>query len=437
MKKSMIAIAALTAASGAFAQSSVTMYGVAEAVIDLGWKQTTDTSKETFNAAGVITSTSKTTASNKDAFRVQDGNSQGTGTSRIGWRGTEDLGGGFKANFQLEMGLRIDDGAAPGTTGVNSGSSGGTGLFGRNAWVGLSGGFGDIRLGRQRIGSYDIQGEGYAAGSNGLYDSASQVVPGIVGQRFNNAVKYISPNLGGVTGIVTIRAPEGGSGTSTTGPNAPNAVPVYATAETKNKVGWDVGLTYANGPLYLGVAYGKTNATSATNNGQSGPTPANVISGGTEPAKGYTLSANYNFGMIRPYFNYTRVNTVVDSFTKTGALLASTSTETTNKAWTLGARVPFGPLTLIAGYASGRSDVVGGTVTANVVSSRVAGDVPHKAFQFGAQYALSKRTLLEANLGARKRSSVTRTTAVPAGTGTIDIAVLKESALSVGIKHSF
>jgi predicted porin len=440
MKKSIIAIAALAAATGALAQSSVTMYGVAESVIDIGWKRTTDTRKETFNAAGVVAVGAATAnVTDKAAFRVQDGNSQGTGTSRLGWRGAEDLGGGLKATFNLEMGLRLDDGDfAAGTNGggnlnaANLGNSGGSGgsLFGRNAWVGVSGGFGEVRLGRQRLGTYDFQGDGYAQAGNGLYEAAAIVVPGIAGQRFSNSVKYLSPNFGGAIAVLTIRAPEGNSSTSTGGP-------INATTDTSNKVAWDLGLRYANGPVVVSTGYAKTNRTSGANNGQPGPTPANITSGTSDPTKGFFVSANYDFGVVKPFFNYTKTNTVVDSFTKTGALLASTSAETVNKAWTVGVRVPFGATTLIAGYASGRAETAGTTVTANAVSSKEARDVPQKAFAIGAQYALSKRTMLEANYGLLKRTDTKRVTAVPAGTGSIDNISFKESALSMGVKHSF
>jgi predicted porin len=434
MKKSIIAIAALAATTGAFAQSSVTMYGVAEAVIDMGWKRTTDTRKDTFNAAGVVTvGTGTANVTDKAAFRVQDGNSQGTGTSRLGWRGTEDLGGGLKATFNIEMGLRLDDGCTTDEVstcaGGGSGNSGGN-MFGRNAWVGVSGGFGEVRLGRQRLGTYDFQGDGYAQGGNGLYEVASTVVPGIAGQRFSNSIKYLSPNFGGVTAVFTVRAPEGSGNTSTGGT-------VNATTNTSNKVDWDLGLRYANGPVVVSTGYAKTNKTTAADNGQPGPTPAKVTSSTSNPTKGFFFSANYDFGVVKPYFNYTKTNATLASLTQTGASLASTSSETVNKAWTVGVRVPLGATTLIAAYAKGKADTTGTTVAANLVSSREARDVPQKAFAVGAQYALSKRTMLEANYGLLKRTDTKRVTAVPAGTGTIDNISFKESALSMGVKHSF
>ncbi len=138
MKKSLIALAAL-AATGAFAQSSVTLYGRAEAGVDLAYRSTTTGSvfaaPVLAGVAGPATTTATGGSTSKPGFRVQDGNNQGLGSSRFGMRGTEDLGGGLKANFVMEAGLNLDDGST---------GNGGGNFFSRSAWVGLSGGFGEV-----------------------------------------------------------------------------------------------------------------------------------------------------------------------------------------------------------------------------------------------------------------------------------------------------
>ena len=142
MKKSLIALAAL-AATSAFAQSSVTLYGIVEATVDVGYNrkvesvqttsavnangtanigQTAAFTAPTLNAAtgqltlGAAVNTGNTVVRNeqKNGMRVQDGSDQGTGTTRVGFRGTEDLGGGMKANFLMEMGIRVQDSAQVG-----------------------------------------------------------------------------------------------------------------------------------------------------------------------------------------------------------------------------------------------------------------------------------------------------------------------------------
>jgi predicted porin len=458
MKKTLVALAAL-AATGAFAQSSVTLYGVAEATVDMGYKKTVDTRTDTFTPAGVTAGLATGNSTAKSAFRVQDGNSQGVGTSRLGWRGTEDLGAGLKANFQLEMGLRIDDGCTTNETSTcasgGSGNSGGN-TFGRNAWVGASGGFGEVRLGRQVLGSFGVQANSWVAGSSsGLYEvgaassggmtagllsgaNTGGTAPTMGGVRFANAIKYLTPNIGGFSGTVSLRAPEGNSTT-----NSGTATP--ATSETKNKMGLDLSAEYANGPLYLGLGYNKTNTTTAANTALGAGT--NVASATSGPTKAFTLGASYNLGVVQPFFNYTKQTADTSTATNNGGPtillptviptgLSSTVGTTTDKAWSLGLKAPFGPVTLITSYGKAKITSNANIVTSNVAAGTTAGDGKKSAFQIGAQYALSKRTLLEANYGFYKLENAAVTTNV-ANSGTIVNSNVKESALNVGLRHTF
>ena len=116
MKRSLLSLAVLgTYVSMASAQTSVSIYGIADAGI--GYRDS--------GAAG-----------NAKSWRLDSGQQSG---SRIGFRGTEDLGSGMSATCVLENGYSIDDG--------NLGQSGR--LFGRQAFVGLNGGFGSLKFGRQ------------------------------------------------------------------------------------------------------------------------------------------------------------------------------------------------------------------------------------------------------------------------------------------------
>lgn len=122
MKKQIIASGLLVLVSGtSFAQNNVTLYGI----VDLGLRYG--------NAA----------TSNDNTLSVGSGQQR---ASRLGFRGTEDLGGGLSASFQLESGFNADDG----TLGY------GNRLFGRQSWVGLNGDFGSIRFGRQTTAIYDV-----------------------------------------------------------------------------------------------------------------------------------------------------------------------------------------------------------------------------------------------------------------------------------------
>src|ERR1700712_2054436 len=167
MKKSLLAIAVLTAVTGAaYAQSSVTLYGK----VDLGL---------------VLDSG----ASAGKSVRISSGV---TGGSRIGFKGVEDLGGGMKAAFQLETGYCADSAA-----GAPNFCTGSNQFMGRQAHGDLTGAFGAISAGRQyslgfnNLSRVDPFTEGYAPDINNLVDGA--------GTRVNNALRYTTPVISGLS----------------------------------------------------------------------------------------------------------------------------------------------------------------------------------------------------------------------------------------------
>ncbi|VVD67655.1 Outer membrane porin protein 32 [Pandoraea iniqua] len=209
-------LAALT--SGAHAQSNVTLYGI----VDLGIEALT-------NVPGA--NGSKTTL-----VRETSGNMAG---SRWGIRGTEDLGGGYKAIFVLENGFS-----------ANTGVSGQSGReFGRKSFVGLSGAFGTVMLGRQQNLLYDISirydpmfyAASYSAYSHDPYLAA----------RTDNTVKYTG-KFGGLT-FSTMYS----SGYDST-------IPSGAQVPGHSKVGRDMGagVMYQSGPLDVGLVYDQRQGTS-------------------------------------------------------------------------------------------------------------------------------------------------------------------------------
>lgn len=212
MKKSLFTLAALSAfAAGAYAQSSVTLYGI----VDAAARQVKN------GSAG----SQKQLASGSNA------------TSRWGLRGVEDLGGGMKAGFTLESGIGLDTG----TTDAK--------FWGRRSTVSLMGGFGEVRLGRDYTPTayntfadeFGIVGVGsrgifsYGAGSN-LGSPATTVL------RADNSVGYFLPSMGGLYGHLQMAAGEGSNG---------------------NKyIGGRLG--YEAGPINVAFAYGKTETGAAT-----------------------------------------------------------------------------------------------------------------------------------------------------------------------------
>ncbi len=182
----------------ASAQSSVTVYGVADAAI----------------------AREDTGAPNGSRTILASGNQS---TSRFGFRGTEDIGNGLKAMFNLEAGVALD-------TGMGDSS-----LFGRRAVVGLEGNFGLVTLGREYspvadvAGATDINGQGFYGTNLNSFNA------GRLTRRISNSVNYKSPSMSGFKVGAAYSAGE------------------TTTAASQNLMG--LSAAYTMGNLYLGAAY--------------------------------------------------------------------------------------------------------------------------------------------------------------------------------------
>jgi len=165
MKKTLIALAAVAATGAAFAQSSVTLYGVA----DIGLQDT--------NAPGT-------------KVQLNSSATMNNGTSRWGIRGTEDLGGGLKAGFNFEAGLSLDNGAAGNFSG---------GYFGRAAYMTLAGDFGELSLGRRLNPAFNTAAAWELTGAANYSAVVSQFGSVLRGIRYNDMIMYTSPSFSGVT----------------------------------------------------------------------------------------------------------------------------------------------------------------------------------------------------------------------------------------------
>ena len=247
MKKTLVAAAACAAAGLACAQSSVTVFGVLDAAL-------------TYTTGSGPVSTSKWQMTNSaNSF------------SRLGFRGTEDLGGGLAAGFWLEAGLMNDTGSGFPTNTNNQASgnlaSGGL-TFNRRSTVSLSGRFGELRLGRDYTPSFwntalfDPFGTGSGIGASQLYFTGLGGVAAPTGTRASNSIGYFLP--AGLSGFY-------GQAMYAMGENASNTVPSDARHDGDYlglRVGWQnaawnvalaTGTTkYATGDLRvsnIGVAY--------------------------------------------------------------------------------------------------------------------------------------------------------------------------------------
>jgi predicted porin len=273
MKKSLLALAVLTAISGAAsAQSSVTLYGK----VDVGLVYDAGSQKG-------------------KSVRVSSGV---TGGSRLGFKGVEDLGSGLKASFQLETGFCADSAA-----GAPNFCTGSNNFMGRQAYGALSGAFGSVSAGRQyslgfvNLSSIDPFGTGFAGQANNIMDAS--------GIRLNNDVQYNTPVYGGFNGSLEMSLGEQ-QGNWAAGRETGAAItyasgPIYAgatwydqnntNAVTQRKT-WQAGATYDFGFL---KAAGMVQGTKSDQNlvGTAKFDALNILVGGTVPLAGGSLMASY------------------------------------------------------------------------------------------------------------------------------------------------
>jgi predicted porin len=216
MKKSLIALAVMGLSSAAMAQSSVTLWGIADAGIG----------KNGYNGSLV-----PGTGSNKAGF--QSGASIATNAvSRIGLRGVEDLGGGLKVGFNLETGLYLGDG-------MNLSSGQGGGFWGRNANVWIGGPWGTLKLGRSVNPSvYGIVAYELSAAAN-YSVVASTYNWGGSGPRNNSQISYATPNINGFSAEVAY-------------------VSKNDNASIPGKAKWDLNVKYVDGPIAVALTANKT-----------------------------------------------------------------------------------------------------------------------------------------------------------------------------------
>lgn len=236
MKKSLV-FAAVALLAGA-AQAQVSVYGLLDASYGKSVGDDVAGLKADFHSGG-------------DA-----GSGEGNSASRVGIKGSTDVGSGLKANFKLETGGITSDGE------VNPGGA----FFNRQAWLGLSGAFGEVRLGRQDSVPFQTMiGYDFNGASNGVSALGyANVAPwGATLSRQSRSLQYISPNFGGVT-VQAGFVPEGN------------------TAGAKNT--FSLGATFATGPLSVSAAY-----------------ESKRVDGGSDFA---SVSASYDLGVVKVAAGY-------------------------------------------------------------------------------------------------------------------------------------
>jgi len=387
MKKTLFAIAAIGAFAGAAqAQSSVSVYGIYD-----GAYNSINTSETT--AAGVKVNTQAAGFTGSESA-----------SSRIGFRGVEDLGGGKSINFNLELGFNAGTGEVTvqtssngtNTTGATQGSD--TGV--RTAIVGFADKtFGSLAVGRQLTGMHAILAGDVWGGNNMVgdmtYSSFTSTSSGAgatangrvnsVATRSSNMLTYTSPTVMGFG----LRADYGNTETTTNGqPGIQYAIAgAYA--------------TYTYGPITVkaGQVQAKSNEALAATAAYSAS--KTTINGANIMFKQGALTAQYTIG-----------NNKTETLTATTTTWASgVRAQKLSASYQIGAFLPF------VQYGMGGTE---GVRTAANTSTE------DRAIQVGSEYNLSKRSALYAVYGNQQRSLKTNST-----------AKTERTEFSLGLRHTF
>lgn len=352
IKKTLIALGALSVTACAIAQSNITLFGVVDSSVA---RIKTDTASNTGLASG------------------------GLASSRLGFRGVEDLGGGLAAGFWLEAGLSVDNGNSSGFS------------FDRRSTVSLSSSsLGEVRIGRDKSPAYlnietfdpfaDIGVGGYYASNMlGNATAAAGTPEGSAPKRASNSVQYVLPKLGGFYGQVMYAFGEQLD-------NVPND-------RLRNSAALRFG--YAEGPLNVAFGHGQ-------------------IRGGTTVTgvdyKSTNLGASYDLGLVKPMFLFA----------------SERSSGRRIDMYGIGATVPFGSGELRA--------------TLSTFNRKDADDADSKKFALGYGYNLSRRTQIYGSISrVNNDASATRGLAV-SSSSLANPSVRAGSSVTgyeLGLRHSF
>jgi predicted porin len=309
------------------------------------------------------------------------------GSSAIGVKGAEDLGGGLKASFLHEMGVNTEENTSEIT---------------RQAYIGLSGNFGAVRIGKQYSAAFfnllNSDPFGATGGTGALYVNNILVGNGTGADnplRQDQAIQYELPTfVPGLRAVLT----KVFAGTDTTDGSG---------EKTGDSTGY--GFVYASGPLNIGFTSDSitgqdiaaiASSTVAAYVDDDGVGVAAVTTAGVDAAAGSktkltTLALGYDLGMAKLTFSDAKIMNAGKGV----------------KATMYGIAVPLGATTLMATQSNGKANAL-------------AGDTKLKGMQYGANYALSKRTV--AYFHANNSTSTT-----------VANKVTKVKGLGIGVHHSF
>jgi predicted porin len=367
--KQLIVAASIVAAfsASAQAQSNVQIYGS----IDVGFSHRGDHLNDHVDSQN----------------RIDSGISSG---SRLGFKGTEDLGNGVKALFTIEAGYEADTGN----------SKQGGRLFGRQAFVGLTGGFGTVLAGRLYAPHYTLMSaiDPFKRGMVGQHHNvlAAGVTTGGINlfdpDRVDNAVAYVTPSWGGF---------------NITAAYSNQAFTQEAVGNAGDNRVFALMPRYTNGPLDIGLSY------------------HHIKSEESDAVKvnNWTLAGAYDFGpaKLATAYEQSRWNDV----------LGVDGDDLKLKAWMLGATIPFGKHAILASYNQSKLDW-----------SNNSGK--GRQFALGYTYAFSKRTNLFAAIADTHNDKSRQRAPAKLGGGAIVAAGdgayggdKYQNGFQFGIRHTF
>ena len=352
MKKSLIALAVLAASGAAMAQSSVTLFGVVDATYAYG--------------SGSVANKSQLTNS-------------GYNSSRLGFRGVEDLGGGLSASFWLEAGVNNDNGQGAATNATNQAGAAALGngqqglTFNRRSTVSLNGGFGEVRLGRDYTPQFWNLTVFDPFGTNGVgtTQTLNSSLGGPTTVRASNAIGYFLPgNLGGFYGQAQYYM----------GENLSNA------ANKKDGNGLALRAGYANGPINAAIAFSETKFL-------------------TGNIKSWNLGGQYDLGVAKVMAHYSN-DDIKNGNEGTGFLI--------------GGLIPVGAGEVRLAYSTYKIDTVGADPRSNKLA-------------LGYVHNLSKRTALYTTFARVSNKNG----AAQSLNGAVTAANRNSTGYDFGIRHSF
>ena len=391
MQKKLIALAIAGLSGAAFAQSNVTLYGVADA---------------SFDVISVSGGSPANKADTPNFTRVS------TNGSYIGFRGTENLGNGMNAMFQLESNANFDSGGGLDTK--------------RDSFVGLNGNFGTVLLGnltgptralgtRLDVNTGDTIGSntallGKLGGALSTWDGKRSTATGSVfDTRFTNSVAYVTPSFSGFQATAAYVANENKS-------DAPGA--------KINTTAYDVGANYTNGPVFIGGTFSQVK----DRNDLPGFGLLGALGGTDQKATEWRLGGMYDFGVatVRALYARTKGEITGGDIKQNVWGIGGTYNVTTN-----------GRLT--AQYYNAGDLNISSSLCGVGCSDK---DTGAKFFSIGYEHSLSKRTMLKAIYSYLKNDDSVGTN----GTGGYDYGYnatsyagdeLKISGLQLGLRHAF